>query len=200
LAWLGLIAVVGIAACCLDALLQALGRRRDRIRRAEGLPVRGRSRQVAARVAPFAAALVVLGGVLAVGRAGSGGSSSSSGSSRGPSTGTSRSGSSSSGATTTTVAGGERTPSQVRVAVLNASHVAKAASTEAITLRGAGYVIIGVGDAVLRAGRAVQCAPGFEREAVTLAKRSGGGFVVEPFPRTVPASATGADCLVVLGA
>jgi hypothetical protein len=142
-------------------------------------------------VVPFAAALVVLGGVLAVGRAGSGGSSSSSGATR--------SVSSSSGATTTTVAGGERTPSQVRVAVLNGSHVAKGASTEAIALRGAGYVIIGVGDAALRAGRAVQCAPGFEREAVTLAKRSGGGFVVEPFPRTVPASATGADCLVVLG-
>ena len=86
------------------------------------------------------------------------------------------------------------------VAVLNAGTVPKAASKEAIALRGAGYVVVGDGNAMLRTGNAVQCVQGFEREAKTLAKTVGKGATVEPFPHKVPASATGADCLVILGA
>ena len=196
LAWLGLIALVGFGACCLDALLQALGSRRDRLRRAEGRPVRGRSRRVIARLVPFVVAAVLLGSVWAVTLAGSGGG----GSAGSPPATTLRLDSSSTRTTTTTSAGGERTPPQVRVAVLNASPVAGVAATEATALLDAGYVVIGPSDVAVRAGRAVQCAPGFEREAVTLVMRLGGGAVVEAFPRTVPASAAGADCLVTLGA
>ena len=196
LAWLGLIALVGIGACCLDALFQALGRRRDRIRHARGRLGRARSRRVVARLVPFAVAIVVLGGVLILALAGSGGGNSTGS----PRATTQRSGRSNQPATTNRGPSGERKPAQVRVAVLNASHVASAANTEGTALRGAGYLIVDVGNAKLRTGRAVQCAPGFEREAATLAKRLGGHATVEAFPHTAAASAAGADCLVLLGA
>lgn len=183
MAWLGLIALVGIVACCLDALLEALGSRRDRIRQAQGHPARARSRRAFSRLVPVGVVVVALVGVLVLALAGSGG---------GSSTGSTQS------TTTNRSANHERTPGQVRVAVLNASHVANAASTEGIALRSAGYVVVDVGNAKVRTGRAVQCAPGFEREARTLAKLLGQGATVEAFPRTTTPSAA-ADCLVVLG-
>ena len=140
---------------------------------------------------PFAVAVVVLGSVWAVTLAGSGGGSSAGS----PPATILRL-----GTTTTTGGGAERTPPEVRVAVFNASPVAGVAATGATTLLDAGYAVIGLSDVAVRAGRVVQCAPGFEREAVTLVMRLGGGAVVEAFPRTVPASAAGADCLVTLGA
>ena len=185
--------MVGIAACFLDAALQALGDRHDRIRKADRRPTRGPTRVLAARVTPFAVFAVVILVMVGVGRSGSGSATS------GGSPSQKANGSSGTGVPTTVAVGGERAPAQVRVAVLNGSHVLKAAGTEAITLKGAAYSIVGTGDTALRTGNAVQCVAGFEREAAMLAKRVGNGASVEPFPRTVPASATGADCLVVLG-
>ena len=149
-----------------------------------------------ARLVPFAVAIAVLGGVLILALAGSGGGNSTGS----PRVTTQRSTRSNQPAQTNRGPSAERKPAQIRVAVLNASHVASAASTEGVALRGAGYLIVDVGNSALRTGRAVQCAPGFEREAVTLAKRLGGHVAIEAFPHTAAASAAGADCLVVLGA
>jgi hypothetical protein len=101
-------------------------------------------------------------------------------------------------ATTTTVYPG-RPPQQVRVDVLNGSGMAGAAGQKALALGTLGYRIAGVGNAIGRAGTAVQCKPGFEAEAATLAKNLGGSTAVEPFPSPAPAGSTNADCVVVLG-
>lgn len=100
--------------------------------------------------------------------------------------------------TTTTVNPG-RPAQQVRVVVLNGSGMPGAAGMKAFTLGALGYRVASIGNAPGRHGNAVQCKPGFEAEAATLAKNLGAGTTVEPFPNPAPASSTNADCLVVLG-
>jgi hypothetical protein len=100
--------------------------------------------------------------------------------------------------TTTTVNPG-RPPSQVRVDVLNGSGMPGAAGTKAFALGTLGYRITGVGNATGRHGNAVQCKPGFEAEAATLAKNVGGSTTVEPFPSPAPTGSMNADCVLVLG-
>jgi hypothetical protein len=100
--------------------------------------------------------------------------------------------------TTTTVNPG-RPPQQVRVEVLNGSGVPGTAGMKAFALGALGYRISSVGNASGRHGSAVQCKPGFEAEAATLAKNVGAGTTVEPFPNPAPTGSTNADCVVILG-
>jgi hypothetical protein len=104
-----------------------------------------------------------------------------------------------SSSTTTTTVNPGRPPQQVRVEVINASAVAQAAGTKAFALGALGYKIAGLADAPVRQGTAVQCKPGFEAEAATLAKNVGAGTTVEPFPNPPPTGSTNADCVVALG-
>ena len=101
-------------------------------------------------------------------------------------------------ATTTTVNPG-RPPQQVPLRVINASAVPNAASMKGFALGGLGYPIAGLADAPVRQGTAVQCKPGFEAEAMTLAKNVGAGTTVEPFPSPAPAGSANVACLVILG-
>jgi hypothetical protein len=100
-------------------------------------------------------------------------------------------------ATTTTVPA--RPPAQVRVEVLNASGTAGAAGSKATTLKNAGYMIAGVGDATRRQGTVVTCKPGFDAEAAALAQAVGPGTTTEAFPTPPPTGSENADCVVILG-
>jgi len=92
-------------------------------------------------------------------------------------------------------------PAEVRVKVYNASGVLGVAQTASDTLKAKGYNV--QTPATLgskRTGTAVQCRPGFEREAAELAAHAvGNGATVEPFPKSPPAGADSADCLVIIG-
>ena len=101
-------------------------------------------------------------------------------------------------ATTTTVNPG-RPPGQVRLRIINASAVPNAASMKGFALGGLGYPVSGLADGPVQQGTVVQCKPGFEAEAVTLAKAVGPGTTVQPFPSPAPAGSANADCLVILG-
>jgi hypothetical protein len=92
-----------------------------------------------------------------------------------------------------------RPPAQVRVLVLNASGVAKAATAKAGALAAAGYPIVGTGNAPLRRGTVVECKPGFDVEAAALARAVGLGTTVQPFPTPAPVGSATASCVVVLG-
>ena len=105
----------------------------------------------------------------------------------------------SSAATTTTTVNPGRPPQQVHLRIINASGVANAASNKAFTLGGMGYPVTGLADGPVQQGTVVQCKPGFEAEAATLAKNVGAGTTVQPFPSPAPAGSANADCLVILG-
>ena len=100
--------------------------------------------------------------------------------------------------TTTTVNPG-RPPQQVHLRIVNASGVANAASNKAFTLGGMGYPVTGLADGPVQQGTVVECKPGFEAEAATLAKNVGAGTTVQPFPSPAPAGSANADCVVILG-
>ncbi len=66
-------------------------------------------------------------------------------------------------------------------------------------LKGLGYNTIGIANAATRTGTAVQCKPGYEREAQVLATNVGNNAKVEAYPGTTPTGAESANCLVILG-
>jgi LytR cell envelope-related transcriptional attenuator/Protein of unknown function (DUF2510) len=101
-------------------------------------------------------------------------------------------------ATTTTVNPG-RPVQQVRVEILNGSAIPRAAGTKAFALGALGYQIAGIGNAPEHQGSVVQCKPGFELEAVTLAKNVAANTTVGPFPNPPPTGSAKADCVVLLG-
>jgi len=103
------------------------------------------------------------------------------------------------GSTTSTTGDDGRPPSEVSVLVLNASGVANAAAERANFLRGLGYGIAGTGNAEQRAGSAVACQSGFEKEADALARSLGAGYAVETYPEPPPAGSENANCIVTLG-
>jgi hypothetical protein len=111
---------------------------------------------------------------------------------------TSTSSTTTSSSTTTTLAPG-RPPQQVRVAVVNASSVPRAAAAKSDALGALGYQMVGLANGLARTGTAVQCRSGFEKEAVVLARNVGGTTTVEPFPNPPPTGSANADCVVVLG-
>ncbi len=101
--------------------------------------------------------------------------------------------------TAPTTAPAARPRQQVRVEVVNASRVPKAAATKADALKALGYVIVGTGNATTQRGSTAACKPGFDREAATLASDAGPGTAVAAFPNPSPKGSTNADCVVVLG-
>lgn len=101
--------------------------------------------------------------------------------------------------TTTVATTPPRPPSQVTVAVLNASGVSGAATTTANTLKALGYKISGAGNATSQAGTVVECATGFESEAAALAASVGGGATIAALPTPPPTGAGTANCVVILG-
>jgi hypothetical protein len=96
----------------------------------------------------------------------------------------------------------ERSPSQVRVYVQNASDITGAAATKANILRGLGYVIVGTANvATPQIGFRVACKPSFEKEAATLAKRTAVTATVVPYPTQLPTPVASVfvDCIVTIG-
>jgi hypothetical protein len=90
---------------------------------------------------------------------------------------------------------------EVLVQVLNGSGVSGAAQTKSNELRSQGYATANATDApALRNGsNAVQCAPGFEKDAERLAKAVGGTTVIEAFPDPAPeGTPQGVNCFVLL--
>jgi hypothetical protein len=100
--------------------------------------------------------------------------------------------------TTTTLAAG-RPPQQVRVSVVNSSGVTGAAAQKSGALGALGYQMVGLDNGASRSGTAVQCKPGFEKEAAALA-RNVGQAAVEPLSNPPPTASSNPDCVVVLGA
>jgi LytR cell envelope-related transcriptional attenuator len=101
--------------------------------------------------------------------------------------------------TTTAPLGPARAPQLVRVDVLNASGVPRAATLKAQGLAAAGYRITFTGNAATQAGTFVECKDGFAAEAVALARVVGPGTLVQGFPSPAPLGSTNADCVVLLG-
>jgi hypothetical protein len=99
--------------------------------------------------------------------------------------------------TTTTLAPG-RPPQQIRVSVVNSSGVTGAAAQKSGALGAMGYQMVGLDNGAARAGTAVQCKAGFEKEAAVLAKNVGQA-TVEPLPNPPPTASVNPDCVVVLG-
>jgi len=92
-----------------------------------------------------------------------------------------------------------RPPSEVHVAVLNATGVSRAAATKAAALSTLGYSIVDTGNAAVQATTLVECKPAFSVEATALATAVGPGTTVAPYPVTTPSGTTAADCVVILG-
>ena len=92
-----------------------------------------------------------------------------------------------------------RPPSEVHVAVLNATGVSRAAATKAAALGTLGYAIVDTGNAPVQATTLVECKPTFNVEATALATAVGPGTTVAPYPPTTPSGTTAADCVVILG-
>jgi hypothetical protein len=93
-----------------------------------------------------------------------------------------------------------RPPSAVRVKVYNASSVDGQGAAMIDKLKSQGWATDPVPENLpTRTGTGVQCVAGFENEAAALATGVGQGAVVESYPASPPASASQADCLVVLG-
>ena len=90
-------------------------------------------------------------------------------------------------------------PQLVHVEVINASGVPKAAATKAAALTALGYPVVGTANAVVQPGSIVECKPFFDIEATALAAAVGPGTLVQPFPAPAPLGSATADCVVVLG-
>ncbi len=199
MAWLGVIAAVGLVLVVLDVIVERVGIRRDRKRVARGLPPIERTWKRRLTIGGGVLAFVVVVGVgFAVLKSSGSGTASKAEQqvNKIPNTPTS---SSTSSTTSTTVAPG-RPPAQVRVEVINSSGVANAAKTKSDALAALGYPNAGLANgATTRTGTIVECKPGFEKEAVTLATNVGGGATVVAFPTPAPTGSTNADCVVELG-
>jgi hypothetical protein len=198
-AWLGLAAVIGLLVCGVSALYDYLRRRKQRrLPPGEVLPPSWwTGRHVAMVVGGGIVLVAAIIGVLVL-VFGSGTTTSPAKLVTVPTTTTTTTASSAS--TTTTSLGPARPPQQVRVDVLNASAVPRAATTKAASLTALGYRVTSTGNALaVQQGTAVECRDGFAAEAVALARAVGPGTLVQGFPVTPPPGSANADCVVVLG-
>jgi hypothetical protein len=67
-------------------------------------------------------------------------------------------------------------------------------------LRGLGYAIVGTSNgATPQIGTTVACKAAFAKEAKTLAKSTGVGTTVGPYPTAPPANSASVDCIVTVG-
>jgi hypothetical protein len=101
--------------------------------------------------------------------------------------------------TTTTTVIPTRPPQQVPLQILNGSGVAKAAATKATSLGALGYPIVGTGNAALRTGTTIGCKSGLDAEAAALVTALGAGASVVPFPTPTPVGSATAACVVTIG-
>jgi hypothetical protein len=186
-AWVGVIAIIGLVLCGIDALRDWL-----RARRGDVPDDRPWWRRRLLLLASLTTAVMLL--VAAVLVVVLGGSTKTPKIVAPPTTTTS-----STLPTTTTIPNSGRPPQQVHVEVINASAVPKAAGLKAVTLGALGYPIVGTANSVVRQGSVVECKAGFPSEATALAAAVGPGTVVQPFPVPPPPGSTTADCVVVLG-
>jgi LytR cell envelope-related transcriptional attenuator len=93
-----------------------------------------------------------------------------------------------------------RSPSEVRVFVINGAGIPMAAATKANELRGLDYTIAGIGNAPLhQPGTVVACRAGFVTESARLAAAVGPGTTIVAFPQPAPEGVEQADCIVGLG-
>jgi len=198
MAWLGVVAVIGLIVCGVTALYDLRRRRKQRkLPPGEVLPP---SWWTGPHIA-----MVVGGGVVLIAVAigvlllvfGSGTTTSPAKLVTVPTSTTTTTTASSS--TTSTTLGPARPPQQVRVDVLNASAVPRAATMKASALAALGYRVTSTGNALPAQGTVVECREGFAAEAVALARAVGPGTLVQGFPVTPPPGSANADCVVVLG-
>ena len=186
MAWVGVIAIIGLALCGLDAVRDWRRARHPDAPDDADRPWWRRRWVLMAAVAIVLVLLLVVAVVLLLG-----------GSTKTPKivvppTTTAPT-------TSTTTASRGRPPQQVHVEVINASGVPKAAATKAAALTGLGYPVVGTANGTVRQGSIVECKVGFETEATALATAVGPGTTVQPFPIPAPLGSATADCVVVLG-
>jgi hypothetical protein len=184
-AWVGVIAIIGLVLCGLDALRDWIQARRGD-EPDDDRPWWRRRWVLLAVTATASVLLLVVIVVVAFG-----GSTSTPKIVAPPTTTTTI-------PTTTTTSAG-RPPSLVHVEVINASGVPKAAATKSAALTALGYPIVGTANGVVQAGSIVECKPFFDVEAMALATAVGPGTTVQPFPVPAPVGSTTADCVVVIG-
>lgn len=188
MAWVGVIAIVGLILCGLDAVRDHFQARRGDDPDDTDRPWYRRRWFMLAAAATVLLILLVVAVVVLLG-----GNSTPTKVVVAPTT-------SSPSTTTTTTASRARPPQQVHVEVINSSAVPKAAATKAAALTALGYPVVGTANGLPRQGSVVECKPGFESEATALATAVAPGTLVVPFPTPPPAGSTAADCVVVLGA
>jgi hypothetical protein len=197
-AWIGLVAVLGLLLCGVTAFYDHRRVRKARkLPPGESLPPSWWTGRHIAMVVGGAVTVVaaVIGALLLI--FGSGSTTSPAKLVTVPTTTTTTSPSTS---TTPTSLGPARPPQQVRVDILNASGVVRAATTRATALAALGYRVVSTGNALaVQQGTLVECRTGFGAEAVALARAVGPGTLVQGFPVTPPPGSATADCVVVLG-
>ncbi len=104
--------------------------------------------------------------------------------------------------TTTTSNTPAKSPSQVRVIVLNAGAPTGSAGNLSSALRGKGYtnqVLASDWSNAGITGKVVYCKPGFTQEGAALALAVGPGTPNKPFPTPAPPSSANVDCVVAIG-
>ncbi len=197
MAWVGLVALIGLSACGITALYDWRRRRKQRkLPPGEVLPPSWWTGRHTAMVLGGGVVLIaVVVGVLIL-IFGSGTTTPPAKLVANPTTTTTTSSATS---TTSTTLGPARPPQQVRVDVLNASNVPRAATTKALTLTSLGYRVTSTGNAPVQQGTLVECKQGFAAEAGALARAVGPGTLVQGFPLAPPPGSANADCVVLLG-
>jgi LytR cell envelope-related transcriptional attenuator len=190
LAWVGVIAIIGLAICAIAELRDYLRSRKERkLPPGTVLTPRPWTRRRIAIYSLSGITIVVLLGILVDRVVGSGGATSTA--TTLPTVPTS--------STTTTTVVPSRPPQQVPLQILNGSGVAKAAATKAASLAALGYPIVGTGNAVLRPGTTVGCKSGLDVEAAALVTALGAGATVVAFPTPAPVGSATAACVVTIG-
>jgi hypothetical protein len=190
LAWVGVVAIIGLAVCAIAELREYLRTRKERkLPPGTVLSPRPWTRQRLAIYGVTGVTLLVLLGFLVNQVVGSGTATSTA--TTLPTVPTS--------STTTTTVVPTRPPQQVPLQILNGSGVAKAAATKAASLATLGYPIVGTGNAVARQGTTVGCKSGLNVEAAALVTALGAGATVAPFPTPAPVGSAVAACVVIIG-
>jgi len=199
-AWLGVVAVIGLLVCGIDALYNVLRVRKERRVMASGevLPEYWTHRRLGFLVGGIVSVLVLAIAGLSVvfGTAGHGSKLVVAPTTTAPVVTT----------TTllppTTIAPGFGVPrprSQVRIDVLNGSGFAAAGQAKAAALTGTGYKIASTGTTTPQPATVVECRLGFEADAVELSRAVGPGTLIAGFPNADPPGAKNADCVLLLG-
>jgi hypothetical protein len=199
-AWLGVVAVIGLLVCGIDATYNVLRVHKERRAMPSGTPLpeywthRRLGFLVGGVVSLVVLVIVVLSIVLGTG--GHGAKLVVAPTTTAPSV------------TTTTLLpastiapgfGVPRPASQVSVDVLNGSGLSAAGPAKAAALSRTGYRIVSTGTTTLQPATVVECRLGFEADAVALARAVGPGSLIAGFPNADPPGAKNADCVLVLG-